>query len=320
MAKRKTKFIVGLFVATGMGIALVAIIWLGMSRVFEKGRFYAVYFDESVQGLSVDAPVKYRGVTIRRVERIGVAPDSRLIEVIMKVESGLKLEHDMEAQLRVVGITGSMFIELDRRKEEPPGPLRQLPFPTPYPVVQSRPSEISELLRGIDDIVGKMNSLDIVGISERIKSTLDNVNKQVAATDMEGISARMKEALTRIDKTVADLDLAAISADMKRALASLNQDLDPQRWQELIAALQAAIASLNGAIDNANNVLANAAGVVANTDAGVANLNQHLVVVGQELETASQNLNRLLEQAADQPSQLLFGEPASPRFPESGTR
>jgi phospholipid/cholesterol/gamma-HCH transport system substrate-binding protein len=316
MAKRKTKFIVGLFVATGMGIAVVAIIWLGMSRVFEKGRFYAVYFDESVQGLSVDAPVKYRGVTIGRVDRIGVAPDSRLIEVIMKVESGLKFENDMEAQLRVVGITGSMFIELDRRTAEPTGPMLQLSFPTPYPVVQSRPSEISELFRGIDEIVQKMNALDIAGISERLKSTLDNVNKQVVATDMEGISTRMKETLVRIDSTVAGLDLAGISADTKRTLANLNEDLDPQRWQQLIAALQAAVASLDRAIDNANGVLANAADVVANTDAGVANLNQHLVVVGQELEIASQNLNRLLEQTADQPSQLIFGEPASPRFPE----
>ena len=316
MAKRKTKFIVGLFVATGISIAVVAIIWLGMSRVFEKGRYYAVYFDESVQGLSVDAPVKYRGVTIGRVDRIGVAPDSRLIEVIMKVESGLKLESDMEAQLRVVGITGSMFIELDRRLGAPSEQLLKLSFPTQYPVIRSQPSEISELFRGIDEIVQKINALDIGGISERLKSTLDNVNKQVVATDMEGISTRMKETLARIDSTVAGLDLAGISADMKRALASLNQDLDPHRWQQLIAALQEAIASLDGAIENANGVLANAAAVVANTDAGVANLNQHLVVVGQELEIASQNLNRLLEQAADQPAQLFFGAPAPPRFPE----
>jgi len=320
MAKRKTKFIVGLFVAAGMGIALVAIIWLGMSRVFEKGHFYAVYFDESVQGLSVDAPVKYRGVTIGRVDRIGVAPDSRLIEVIMKVESGLKLEKDIEAKLRVVGITGSMFIELDRRTGEPSEQILKLSFPTQYPVIRSQPSEISELFRGIDEIVDKMNSLDIVGISERIKATLDTVNKQVAATDMEGISVKVKETLTRIDRTVADLDLATISADMKRVLANLNEDLDPQRWHRLTKDLQAAIASFDQAVGNANGVLTNAAAVVANTDAGVANLNQHLVVVGQELETASQNLNRLLEQAADQPSQLFFSEPASPRFPEAGNK
>jgi len=320
MAKRKTKFIVGLFVATGIGIAVVAIIWLGMSRIFEKGQFYAVYFDESVQGLSVDAPVKYRGVTIGRVDRIGVAPDSRLIEVIMKIESGLQLENDMLAQLRVVGITGSMFIELDRQPEELQEPLLQLSFPTEYQVVQSRPSEISELLRGIDEIVQKVNALDVVGISERIKITLDNVNEQVVAADIAGISTRMKEVLAQLDSSVADMDLAGISADMKKTLASLNEDLDPVRFQQLFAALQGAIGSFDNAIDNANAVLANAADLVANSDAGVANLNQHLIVVGQELEMASQNLNRLLEQVADQPAQLLLGQPAPPRFPKNENR
>ena len=196
----------------------------------------------------------------------------------------------------------------------------KLSFPTEYQVVQSKPSEISELLRGIDEIVQKMNAMDIVGISERLKITLDNVNKQVVATDMEGISARMKEVLARLDTTVAGLDLAGISADMKKALANLNEDLDPVRWQQMIAALQEAIASFGGAIDNANIVLANAADVGADSDAGVANLNRHLVVVGQELEMASENLNRLLEQVADQPSQLFFGEPAPPRFPEVENR
>ena len=98
MINKKTKFFVGLFMAGGISIAVVAIIWLGMSRIFEKGNHYAVYFDESVQGLSVDSPVKYRGVAIGRVEQIKVAPDSRLIEVILIIESGIKAEDDMVAQ------------------------------------------------------------------------------------------------------------------------------------------------------------------------------------------------------------------------------
>jgi len=80
MASLRTKFIVGAFVATGMGIAIAAILWLGASNYLEKGNYYAAYFDESVQGLEKDSPVKYRGVTIGRVYRIGVAPDAALIE------------------------------------------------------------------------------------------------------------------------------------------------------------------------------------------------------------------------------------------------
>ena len=72
MASQKTKFAVGLFLVGGISVALVALIWLGVTRFFEKGHFYVTYFNESVQGLEKDGPVKYRGVTIGRVESISV--------------------------------------------------------------------------------------------------------------------------------------------------------------------------------------------------------------------------------------------------------
>ena len=82
MASTKTQFSVGLFVIVGLTIATIAILWLGMSHYFEKGRYYVSYFDESVQGLDKDSPVKYRGVPIGRVENVGVAPDGTLIQII----------------------------------------------------------------------------------------------------------------------------------------------------------------------------------------------------------------------------------------------
>ena len=73
MASQKTKFAVGLFVAGGLACVVLVVIWLGMSRFLEKGQFYVTYFDESIQGLVVDSPVKYRGVFIGRVDSFGVA-------------------------------------------------------------------------------------------------------------------------------------------------------------------------------------------------------------------------------------------------------
>ena len=50
-------------------------------KYFQKGSVYVTYFDESVQGLQVDSIVKFRGVDIGTVRKIGVAPDQRLVEV-----------------------------------------------------------------------------------------------------------------------------------------------------------------------------------------------------------------------------------------------
>ncbi|MBU1398714.1 MAG: MCE family protein, partial [Proteobacteria bacterium] len=106
MASIKTKFSVGIFVMLGLFVAFIAIIWLGMSHFFEQGQLYSAYFDDSVQGLAKDSPVKYRGVTIGRVADILVAPDAKLIEVILKIETDMKPDKNIVAQLKSVGITG----------------------------------------------------------------------------------------------------------------------------------------------------------------------------------------------------------------------
>jgi len=94
MARKTSKFMIGLFVTFGVLIGMVAVVWLGASKYFEKGKTYVTFFDESVQGLQVDSAVKYRGVEVGRVEAIRVAPDNRLIEVVIKVDMKGRLEED----------------------------------------------------------------------------------------------------------------------------------------------------------------------------------------------------------------------------------
>jgi phospholipid/cholesterol/gamma-HCH transport system substrate-binding protein len=316
MVNRKTNFFVGLFMVGGIGIAIVAIIWLGMSRIFEKGNHYAVYFDESVQGLSVDSPVKYRGVAIGRVERIRVAPDSRLIEVILIIESDVKAKEDMVAQLKVVGITGAMFIELDRYETGDESRTPELNFPTEYPVFATRPSDISELFQSIDEIVQKLNMLDIAGISEQIKVTLEHIDQSIVSADVVNLAAKLKQAVENFDRVLADLDMEGISADVRTALASLNQDLDPQRWQPIMTGVEDTIKGLQDATANVNGLLQNTTNIIDETGTGIVSLNRQLVIIGRNLEKSSRNLNLLLENLAAQPSQVLFSEPPPRRFPE----
>jgi hypothetical protein len=67
----------GLFVVTGLGIALATVFWLGLRRLNRDALPAVTYFDESVQGLDVNSPVKFRGVTLGTVSTITVAPDQR---------------------------------------------------------------------------------------------------------------------------------------------------------------------------------------------------------------------------------------------------
>ena len=173
MSSIRTNFTVGVFVIIGIAIACIAIFWLGMSSYLEKGLFYAAYFDESVQGLSKDSPVKYRGVAIGRVDSIDVAPDSTLIQVIVKIESGLKPEEHIVAQLKSVGITGIMFIELDKKQPNEPNLSPKINFPTKYPVIATKPSDIKRLFDSVNEVLNILKTLDLQAISDKAKNALD---------------------------------------------------------------------------------------------------------------------------------------------------
>ena len=318
MASQKTKFVVGLFLVCGIGIALLAFIWLGMSRYFEKGRFYVTYFNESVQGLDKDSPVKYRGVSVGRVHSISVAPDSKLVKVVLKIETGMVLDINIVTQLKSVGITGSVFIELDQKKRDEPDRSPPLSFPSEYPIVGSKPSEFGQILSGIDEILNKIKGLDLEGIAAKIKSNLDTVETAVQEANVKGLARKFE-----------------------RSLDQLNQILDGHQWDKILTSTQETILEANGffvkgnaalahaenafaqareiltdkqhaireALENINKVIDKSASLTTGADETFSLLRQNLLVSAQNLERASENLNRFLEILAQQPSQLILGDP-----------
>ena len=334
MSSQRVKMTVGIFVAGGLSIALAAAIWLGMSRFLQKGEYYVSYFDESVQGLSKDSPVKYRGVSIGRVHSIDVAPDYRLVEVMLMIESEQKMEDDMVSQLRYVGITGSMFVEIDRRRPEEPNRTPTLNFPIEYPVIASRPSEIGEMLRGLDDVISRFRDFDVAGVSERIKETLDGAGRLMDDADARGVSDGLKDMIAslkeladkqRLDNLLASIERAADTLD--RTLGDAGESLGrldnladrlDRLVQESESPLHRSLVTLADAADGAGRLMENLNHLAGDAGDSISTLSRQLTVTAQNLENATDNLNRLMELIADHPSQLLFGEPPPPRFPASG--
>ena len=352
MASQKTKFTVGLFVVSGISITIIAIIWLGMSRYFEKGHFFAAYFNESVQGLSKDAPVKYRGVPIGRVERINVAPDSNLIEVVLKIETGQTLDQSYVAQLKDVGITGSMFVELDQKKPDEPDRSPHISFPSKYPIVASRPSELNQLLGEINSVLNQIKAIDFKGISDKLKRTLDNVNLVMADANVKAISEKLQSSLGHIDEMIVSADVKGVSTKLQSTLEGADRILNDRRWERILASIDNATRAINQLIQQAGNtmtqvdktfvgaervladnehaikktveelseamknvkiLLEKGASFISRTDESAIQIRRQLSVSAQNLEKATDNLNTFLELLADQPSQLVFGEPPAAR-------
>jgi phospholipid/cholesterol/gamma-HCH transport system substrate-binding protein len=326
MASLKTKFSVGLFLIIGMAAIIVGIIWLGMSNYLEKGRLFVAYFDESIQGLDKDSPVKFRGVAIGRVQHITVAPDERLIEVIMKIESEVqpqKSQQQLVAQLKSVGITGLMFIELELKSPNEPDLSPSLSFTPPYTVIPTRPSEISKFFKGVENVFDMFRAIDTKTISLQLTAVLQKINQnldeaQISALVDEARSAvqgmknlldqkKVSDLLTSVDQTAANMNRVATNADagiteIRQTVSGLDKIINQGEGDiaSITADLRESAVQVRKAMETATIML-------DNTNRQMDVLERQVLTTVTRIDQAGRSLNRVLEQVANQPSRVLFG-------------
>ncbi len=313
MARKTTKFMIGLFVTIGVLIGLIAVVWLGASKYLEKGGTYAAYFDESVQGLQKDSTVKYRGVDVGRVEKIRVAPDNDLIEVVMKIKLKGELQRTHIAQIKPAGITGIVFIELDRKKPGEEGLSPKLSFASEYPIIASKPSEIKQILAGIQDVVENLKKVDVKGISQGIVLTVANLNGVITKVDSALAEKRLDEVIieakntllkiqifaANIEGEIKTLNLAKTGANVERATARLDQIMSSGQVETILGEV--------------NNVAKKMSQLVEGLDKRGIAISNNIRDTSENLKRASESLEMLVDRVYANPSDLLFGQPLSPR-------
>jgi ABC-type transporter Mla subunit MlaD len=177
MSAMTRNFKLGLFVIGGAVAVVIAAIVLGIHLMAPATASYHTYFDESVQGLDVGSPVKYRGVRVGSVGQIGIAPDRRHVDVELalgeKATAQLALGRSapqLRTQLVVTGLTGLKYVEIDfvDPKHYPPPPL---PFEVPKNYIPSRPSLFSDLAADVE-----MLSRRLPAMADQVDATMGKLN------------------------------------------------------------------------------------------------------------------------------------------------
>ena len=298
MARQKTNLIIGLFVILGVVMGVVAIIWVGATSYFQKGATYISYFDESVQGLQLNSAVKFRGVDVGLVETIRVAPDNRHIGVVMKINMKDNLQKNYVAQLKSAGITGIMFVELDLIKPGEPNFSPKIEFPSEYPIIGSRPSEMQRLMAGANEIVQKFNSIDAKGISDQLITTTKALEEVIKGKQMTSI-------LTRVDAAAGNLDRLTARADKVLGDAGLDKTVAEAR--EAIKGAKAMLVTINDQVLGMK---------LPDTLGKTREIARELQATSQNLRQSSETLEMFLQGVYDRPSDLLFGKPPKKRWNE----
>lgn len=180
-----------------------------LEKSFDYVEYYLLHFNESVRGLSVGAPVEFRGIKIGRVVdiRLRMNPEKKTarIPVVIEIEperfeipgrSGRPdkvvrtlVDMGMRAQLKTGNlVTGQTYVDMNLY---PSMPNAALAMGGRFPELPSVPSPLEGLMASTQRIMNKMERLPLSELTGEMRTTMD---------DIRGTLGQMRSMMGRMDE------------------------------------------------------------------------------------------------------------------------
>lgn len=294
--------IVGVFVLVLSAGLIGGVLWFSSGKSYLKiYDVYQTYMNESVSGLNLNAPVRYHGVEVGRVQKIALAPGNvEQVQLTLDIERGTPVKVDTVAILQTQGLTGLAFLDLTGGSRDSP-PLKALAGEE-YPVIKTGRSLITRLDSAVTALLTNLNRT-----SENFNALMDKDNQRMVKntlTDIETLSHTLAARSATIDATLTN------AAKTMEGTARLTNELPvlAQRVQRSADAFDLMSNELAHAGANANSTLNNTQQFTGETLPEV-----HQLVV--ELRDLTGSLQRFSNDLEKNPSMLLYGKPVTPRGP-----
>jgi ABC-type transporter Mla subunit MlaD len=272
-------------------------------NLFGKKKELKVLFS-SAQGIEVNAPVSYAGVTVGRVADIRILSGQdraegheKQVEMLLEVDARVDLTAIKEISIRPKGFLGDMFVDITPTR----GDAVSLPEKTVY--LGKEAMSLEQVMQTVDEI-GKefrltLTSINSVVASEEFKTNLKETVKK-AERAMDGMAKVFADNRGNLRDTISDVKEA--SADLKVLLA---KSRDPaietvSNFRELSGKMRTKLDTLADGL----NRLASKAEYVVDDNSG------NVYAVTLNLRTISENLKVLSADIKEHPWKIvdLFGK------------
>mgnify|MGYP001027160747 FL=1 len=323
----------------GRALLLVGLVWFLGGRHIRNGTLFETYFRESVQGLEVGAPVKYRGVTIGRVTEIGLVAaeyspgptvpldrqiyrlvlvralvDTKKIAQLPDTEDAVAL--GLRARLSSTGLTGVAYIEMDfvnpRRY-----PAEDVPWKPTAEYIPSIPSTLTQVQDAAQQFLSRLDQVDLVRLSDTMTTLLASLQSSLADGDAHTVLVRLATLLQTADETIKAADVGALSADLRRTSAAMRALAEDRDLRRTLANAAVASDRLAAASAQLPELLGSIRSTTRRADHGVADVQAAIGPLLRDLQASAANLRELTEALRRNPAQLVTGQPP-PRPAERG--
>ncbi|HAB15759.1 MAG TPA: hypothetical protein DCE44_04835, partial [Verrucomicrobiales bacterium] len=228
MSKKINTTSIGLFIVTGVALGVIGLLLFSSSKMFSKTRDVIVYFNDSLNGLSVGAPVKYRGVTIGSVTQVMIlfnqATNDHAMPVILEIEDKLvrqrlgdkagqefysqitderirdaRIKQGLRVSLQTESlVTGVLYVDMRINPKAPPPVFHQLEqIYVEYPTEQTQIAQLFE----------NLGSLDLKGLQTNLNGLIVRLDTTVGELKMADINAGVTNLLFSANRLVTDPDI-----------------------------------------------------------------------------------------------------------------
>ncbi len=340
MEEGKRYYRLGLFVIICVVILAAVLFLLGGRKLFKPTFTFETYFNESVAGLELGAPVRFRGVPLGQVTEIVTSAATyesdvplgkrrEYIVVRVKVDVSAKeagqmkrdaadlVKKGLRAQTQLAGITGQQYLALDFL-DATKYPLLAFDWTPEYTYVPSAPSVTGEIIANTQSFLANLKDADVSALVHNLNTLVVDVDRKFNELPVADLSSQTHEVLknanaafTRVDRILATapieqtmhrIDSAAARVDALLADPALKQTIDNT------AAISARVRKMadDGELDR---MVKNISDAAERLDALVGDNQYDVRVTVQDLRVTADNLRTLSETVKRYPAGVLVSGP-----------
>ncbi len=305
MENRAHALAAGLFTLI-LGAALAAVaVWFSKDDI--KLVPYALTTSGSVTGLKAEAPVRYRGVDVGKVDDIAIdRANGGRVRVMIGVREGTPITKSTYAQLGFQGVTGLAYVQLsdDGKSNELVATSAAEPA-----VIRVKPSLMDE---------GENLFAAVVDITDRVKRVLDDENQAHLRRTLAGLEEATQRASAVTKKLEPSLAaMPALVAETKGLASDARASI--KKADLLMASVNGLALKLDSRVDSVTRAVASVEEVGATARAVGADTMPRVNGLIDDLSKETHALGRVINSVGDHPQSIVFGmPPGSPGPGEPG--
>lgn len=345
--EKASYFKIGLFIIIGTIIAIIGVVVLGVGTIFQKKAWIETYIDESVQGLDIGSAVKFRGVSVGKVEQItltSVEYETKRRYVLVRIglttqmfqyplaDAGSpgfvsEVEKGLRVRLASAGLTGGAYIEADYQDPARNPPL-EIDWTPRHPYIPSTRSKITQLSDSVDRILQNVERIDVARLVEGLEKSLATITKVAEGANFDRLGKQANAFLTEVRETnrqlkdvIGGAELKSAFADASAAAKTARQIIDSAEkpMTQVLADLPKASESVSQLVKRLDAISAELPETSTQLRQTLRRLNRMLAGQQQEIQTTmdnlraiSENVKEISENSKKYPSQVIFGAPPPP--------